>query len=303
MRLSIIIPAYNEERRLPSTLAQLESFFRGRSAAAAGVALAEVIVVDDGSQDGTSAVIRSWNGRLPVRGIRFEQNRGKGAAARAGMLAACGDCCLLYDADAATPPAEIAMLAATMSQRQSDVVIGSRVLGARENLVSMQWHRRLIGRIYTAVCSALVPGIEDMACGAKLFTRESARDLFSRQKIDRFAFDIEVLSLAQRLGYSVIEMPVRWEAIAGSKVNLVWDSLQMLWCVLKLYGGHMGLRNLGGPARLAAGQGLTAERTPALAGSHHSPRLAIFRAEPENDALDADGSPQRRIDRPSSRAA
>jgi dolichyl-phosphate beta-glucosyltransferase len=251
MRLSIIIPAYNEERRLPSTLAQLESFFFGRNVAAAKVVLTEVIVVDDGSSDGTSEVSQSWNGRLPVHGIRLTRNQGKGAAARTGMLAASGDCCLLYDADAATPPTEIAMLARTMHQRQADVVIGSRVLGARENLVSMQWHRRLIGRIYKTVCTALVPGIEDMACGAKLFTREAAHDLFSRQKIDRFAFDIEVLSLAQRLGYSVVEMPVRWEAVPGSKVNLVFDSLNMLWCVLKLYGGHMVLRDLGGPARIA----------------------------------------------------
>jgi len=263
MRLSIIIPAYNEEQRLPSTLAQLESFFCGR-AAAAKVALAEVIVVDDGSRDGTSEVSRSWNGRLPVRGIRLEQNQGKGAAARTGMLAASGDCCLLYDADAATPPAEIAMLIRTMQQRQADIVIGSRVLGARENLVSMQWHRRLIGRIYKTVCTALVPGIEDMACGAKLFTREAARDLFSRQKIDRFAFDIEVLSLAQRLGYSVVEMPVRWDAVPGSKVNLVFDSLNMLWCVLKLYAGHMVLRNLGGPAHIRVGHNVDAEVSPEI---------------------------------------
>ena len=132
----------------------------------------EVIVVDDGSRDGTSEVARSWNGPLPVQGIRLQRNQGKGAAARAGMLAARGDCCLLYDADAATPPAEILNLAATMRQRQADMVIGSRVMGARENLVSMQWHRRMIGRIYKSICTALVPGIEDMACGAKLFTRD-----------------------------------------------------------------------------------------------------------------------------------
>jgi dolichyl-phosphate beta-glucosyltransferase len=290
MRISIIIPAYNEELRVPSTLAQLESFFCGRFAVAAKVALAEVIIVDDGSRDGTSAVCRSWNGRLPVQVIRFEGNQGKGAAARAGMLAARGDCCLLYDADAATPPAEIAMLAATMRQRQADVVIGSRVMGARENLVSMPWHRQLIGRIYRAVCAALVPGIEDMACGAKLFTREAARDLFSRQKINRFAFDIEVLSLAQRLGYSVVEMPVRWEAIPGSKVNLVWDSLNMLWCVLKLYGGHMVLRNLGG-------------RSAVLAGPDDPRRLAIYRPEADVRDAAADVSPDISIDRRSSRAA
>ena len=245
MRLSIIIPAYNEEQRLPSTLAQLEAFFARQVAVEDELTLSEVIVVNDGSRDDTSEVVRSWNGDLPVCGICLEQNRGKGAAARAGMLAARGDCCLLYDADAATPPAEILKLAATMRQQQADVVIGSRALGARENMVSMSWYRRLIGRTYFALCTALVPGIQDMACGAKLFTRAAARDLFSRQNIDRFAFDIEVLSLAQRLGYRLVEMPVRWEAIPGSKVNLVWDSFNMLWCVVKLYVRHMMLGDLG----------------------------------------------------------
>jgi len=141
-------------------------------------------------------------------------------------------------------------------------------------MVSMRWHRRLIGRTYFALCTALVPGIQDMACGAKLFTREAARDLFSRQKIDRFAFDIEVLSLAQRLGYAVVEMPVRWEAIPGSKVNLVWDSFNMLWCVLKLYGRHMVLRDLGGPARRETGRGTPADRPAALAGPHRTQRGA-----------------------------
>ena len=112
-------------------------------------------------------------------------------------------------------------------------------------MVRMQWHRRIIGTVYRKLCSALIPGVADAACGAKLFTRTAAQDLFSRQQIDRFAFDIEVLSLALRRGYVVFEMPVRWEAIPGSKVNLVWDSLNMLWCVLKLYGRHMLLRDLG----------------------------------------------------------
>ncbi len=161
------------------------------------------------------------------------------------MLAARGDCCLLYDADAATPVMEIAKLAAVLRERGADIVIGSRVLGRQENMVRMQWHRRIIGTVYRKLCSALIPGVADAACGAKLFTRTAAQDLFSRQQIDRFAFDIEVLSLALRRGYVVFEMPVRWEAIPGSKVNLVWDSLNMLWCVLKLYGRHMLLRDLG----------------------------------------------------------
>ncbi len=246
MRLSIIIPAFNEAERLPATLAQLERFFSAGASVRDELTVAEVIVVDDGSRDETLAVVRQWQGSLPVRGLRFDENRGKGAAVRAGMLAAEGDCCLFYDADAATPPAEIVKLTRALSGQQADVVIGSRVLGVRENRVSMRWHRRLIGRIYHALCSALVPGIADAACGAKLFTRAAASDVFTRQKIERFAFDIEVLSLAQRLGYKVVEIPVDWTAIPGSKVSLVWDSLNMTWCVLKLYVRHLLRNDLGG---------------------------------------------------------
>ncbi len=243
MQLSIIIPAYNEVQRLPRTLSLLEEFFpHGR--ADDGLRLYEVIVADDGSRDGTPAIVRAWRGTLPLRLLRLEKNRGKGAASRAGMLGAAGDCCLLYDADAATPPAEIPNLVRQIRDG-ADVVIGSRVRGRRQNLVSMQWHRRLIGSVYHGLCSALIPGIDDAACGAKLFTREAAHDLFSRQRIDRFAFDIEVLSLAMRRGYTICELPVHWEAIPGSKVNLIRDSLNMSWSVLGLYVRHMLLRDLG----------------------------------------------------------
>jgi dolichyl-phosphate beta-glucosyltransferase len=241
MQLSIIIPAYNEEQRLPRTLGLLETFFRDGTG---DLRLHEIIVVDDGSRDGTSAVVRARQSAVHLRLLRLERNRGKGAASRAGMLAADGDCLLIYDADAATPVSEIPRLVEQL-WAGADVVIGSRVRGRKQNLVSMQWHRRLIGSVYHALCSALIPGIDDAACGAKLFTRDAARDLFSRQRIDRFAFDIEVLSLAMRRGYKICELPVRWEAIPGSKVNLVRDSLNMSWSVLGLYVRHMLLRDLG----------------------------------------------------------
>jgi dolichyl-phosphate beta-glucosyltransferase len=242
MKLSIVIPAYNEQDRLPETLSRLESFFCGGERAELHVH--EVIVVDDGSTDATSAVVSSWPGTLPLRLIRFEKNRGKGAAAKAGMVAADGDCCLLYDADAATPTSEIPKLVEQLRRHGADLVIGSRVRGRQENLVTMQRHRRWIGSIYHWLCSALIPGIDDAACGAKLFTRDAARDLFSRQRIDRFAFDIEILSLAMRLGYTIRETPVRWTAVPGSKVSLVRDSVNMSWCVLKLYARHLLLRDL-----------------------------------------------------------
>ena len=108
----------------------------------------------------------------------------------------------------------------------------------------MQRHRRWIGSVYHWLCSALIPGIDDAACGAKLFTRDAAQDLFSRQRIHRFAFDIEILSLAMRRGYTISEIPVRWQAVPGSKVSLAWDSINMSWCVLKLYIRHLLLGDL-----------------------------------------------------------
>jgi dolichyl-phosphate beta-glucosyltransferase len=253
MQLSIVIPAYNEQDRLPRTLSLLESFFCG--GARCNVRLKEVIVVDDGSADATSAIASAWPGHLPLKVIRFEKNRGKGAAAKAGMLVAGGDCCLLYDADAATPVEEIPKLVEHMRRNGADVVIGSRVRGRQQNLVSMQPHRRWIGSVYHWLCSALIPGIDDAACGAKLFTREAARDLFSRQRIDRFAFDIEILSLAMRRGYTIHEVPVRWTAVPGSKVSLAWDSINMSWCVLKLYVRHLLLGDLNDQAAPAVEPG------------------------------------------------
>jgi dolichyl-phosphate beta-glucosyltransferase len=229
--------------------------------------LKEIIIVDDGSSDATASVAGARHARIPTELIRFEQNRGKGAAARAGMLAATGDCCLLYDADAATPPGEIPKLAQRIRLHGADVVIGSRVRGQEDGSVSMQSHRRLIGRAYHMLSSALIPGIDDAACGAKLFTRQAAQDLFSRQRIERFAFDIEILSLALRLGYQVYEMPIRWEAIPGSKVSLVRDSLNMSWCVMKLYVRHLLLRDLGvGPVTVTEPR----ETIPLTVADHES---------------------------------
>ena len=133
MQLSIVIPAYNEQDRLPRTLSLLESFFCGR--AQGNLHLKEVIVVDDGSADATSTVVKAWPGPLPLRLIRFEKNRGKGAAAKAGMLAASGDCCLLYDADAATPVGEIPKLVEQM-RRKAPTWSSAHASGADSRILS-----------------------------------------------------------------------------------------------------------------------------------------------------------------------
>lgn len=230
MTISLVIPAYNETPRLPQTLSAVQGFF---SAKHPDMALREVIVVDDGSTDGTADMAESWKDRLPMSVIRLDRNRGKGAAVRTGMLAATSDVILMYDADGATPISEVSALLTAMQKEKADIAIGSRV--DRVNDVSMQGYRRFIGRTYHALCSRLHPGIRDAACGCKLFTRDAAKDLFSRQRIDRFAFDIEVLSLALQRGYRVAQVPVRWTAVEKSKVRIWRDGPQMFWCILRLY--------------------------------------------------------------------
>jgi dolichyl-phosphate beta-glucosyltransferase len=232
MRLSIVIPAYNEQPRLPHTLDLLQRFFA--SPASAGLTLHEVIVADDGSADATAEIARSYAPALPMRVVRLPQNRGKGAASRAGMLMAEGEYALLYDADAATPIEEIVKFKKVVDEQGVPIVIGSR-LGEEGVKVEMTLRRRLIGRAYHALCAPLVPGLRDTACGCKLFRIDVARKLFSLQTIDRFAFDVEVLSIAHALRYPVAEVPVRWHAVPESKVHVVRDSIQMFFCVCGLY--------------------------------------------------------------------
>jgi dolichyl-phosphate beta-glucosyltransferase len=228
--LSIVIPAFNEVARLPQTLAAIAGFFTSNRAEPR---LAEVIVVDDGSSDGTADLAQSWDDRLPVRVIRLGENQGKGAAVRRGMLEARGDLLLMYDADGATPISEVPRLWDALQENGAHVAIGSRV--DPRTSVSMSLHRRLIGRLYHGLCARLHPGIRDAACGCKLFTADAARLIFSNQRIDRFAFDVEILSFALRRGLSIVEVPVQWSAIEKSKVRLLRDGAQMLWSILMLY--------------------------------------------------------------------
>lgn len=198
------------------------------------IELTEVIVADDGSTDRTASIAEGFTTSLPVRVTRLEKNRGKGAAVRAGMQGITGDFGLFYDADGATPITEVPKLFQALREANTDIAIGSRVLGGR-GLVTMVWHRRLIGRAYHALCQTLVPGIHDTACGCKLFKRDVAEILFRLQKIDRFAFDVEVLALALRRKYTIVEVPLAWAAIPESKVRILRDGFQMFWCLIRLY--------------------------------------------------------------------
>jgi dolichyl-phosphate beta-glucosyltransferase len=230
--LSIVIPAYNEQDRLGTTLGSIAAAWQG---AMKDLLLSQVIVSDDGSNDSTVAIAEGWKTQLPMHIVRLPHNKGKGAAVRAGMQQVTGDLALIYDADGAAPITEVNKLFAEMKTRKADIAIGSRVLEEGRSLVTMHWHRRVIGRVYHFLGSALVPGIQDTACGCKLFKADVAKKLFSLQRINRFAFDIEVLALALRLRYKIVEVPLAWTAVPESKVRIVRDGIEMFWCLVNLY--------------------------------------------------------------------
>jgi len=223
LEYSVVVPAFDEESRIERTLLEMVEYFRGRKTAA------EIVVVDDGSQDGTSGVVAQVSRRCPeVRLIRLAQNHGKGYAVRTGMVNARGARVLLADADGATPIAELARLEAALTAGAA-IAVGSRVVppGATVS-VRRRWYRHVMGRTFHFLVQSLtVRDVKDTQCGFKLFRSSVAHDLFSRMRMSGFSFDVEVLLMAQRRGYRIAEVPVNWTHQPGSKVRVVRDSLRM----------------------------------------------------------------------------
>lgn len=221
-QISVVIPAYNEETRLEPTIREACNYFRTQAVPA------EIIVVDDGSKDGTSALVRRLMAEFAeLRLIRLAANRGKGYAVRSGVLNAEGRYVLFADADGSTPMAEIERLQKALDSGAL-VAIGSRALAAAGVAVRARFHRRLIGRTFHALVRTLtVSGIADTQCGFKMFPIDVARDLFSRMRMNGFSFDVELLLMAQRRNYRIAEVPINWTHRAGSRVSLVFDPLRM----------------------------------------------------------------------------
>lgn len=245
VELSVVIPAYNEEFRLPPTLIDILDFLARRGTGF------EVIVVDDGSSDGTSEVTRKFQKlSAHVRLISLKKNSGKGAAVRAGMLEAVGSRILFADADGSTPIKELDRLEDAIS-RGSDVAIGSRAMSSQDTVVRTRWYRRCIGRVFNFLVTYIARlHFADTQCGFKLFTKDAAKFLFLNQKADGYSFDVEVLLIAKRAKMKVAEIPVNWTNVPGSKVNLVVDSFRMLIDVIKFRITHRGItgESFGNPA-------------------------------------------------------
>lgn len=224
LELSVVIPAYNEEKRLQTTLLSTVEYLRSRSDSF------EIIVVDDGSVDQTSQVVREFKqaGYPEVHLLVNPRNRGKGYSVKFGVLNSRGMRVLYADADGATPIVEFERLERAFDLG-ADIAIGSRALASRETSVTTVWYRKAMGRVFNGIVNIVaVPDVADTQCGFKLFSHDAARYLFSRQSAERFSFDVELLFLAWKAGFKVIEVPVNWTNVPGSKVNLVTDSASML---------------------------------------------------------------------------
>lgn len=226
--ISIVIPAYNEESRLPATLQCILEFLHRKD-----MGPAEILVVDDGSRDGTVAAA----GGLPsVRVLRNPGNRGKGYAVRHGMLAADGEWTLFTDADLSTPIEELEKLWRVARESGADVVIGSRAMDRSLIGIHQSFLRESTGKLFNLMMR-WITGLpfHDTQCGFKLFRTKAAHAIFKRQRLDGFGFDVEVLFIARILGFRAMEVPVRWNNSAGTKVSLFGglqafiDPLRVRW--------------------------------------------------------------------------
>lgn len=227
--LSIIVPTFNEQRRIEGTVRAIHACVPSLCAAH------EILVADDGSVDATSQIVtRLMAEGLPVRLLTDQTNRGKGSAVRRGVAASTGDLVLMTDADLSTPIQELDRFLNSI-RAGADIAIGSRGLPASRIVVHQPRSRELLGRTFNLlVRMAILPGIRDTQCGFKLLRGSVARTLFARSTIDGFAFDAEILAMARRAGYKIAEVPVHWSHMNRSRVRPGRDGLRMLRDLIKI---------------------------------------------------------------------
>ncbi len=228
--ISIIIAAYNEERRIIPSLFKIKEYITKQDLPY------EIIVVDDGSTDKTHIVVRDLTRDVPyLRVISYLPNRGKGYALRQGVLASKGEVVLLTDADLSTPIEELSKLLPLIYNHKYDLAIGSRALALSEIIRKQPWWRQSMGKFFNKLVKTLViEDFKDTQCGFKLFRGDMARNLFKEALIDRFAYDVEILAIAKKKGKRIVEVPITWINSPESKVSPIRDSLQMLFDLLKI---------------------------------------------------------------------
>ena len=241
MLLSLIIPAYNEADRIGPSVEKAYRFFESVDYDA------EIVAVDDGSSDRTVDAIREAFDRKPAgldrittKLIVLGTNAGKGAAVRRGMLEAKGKVRVFTDADFSTPVSELSKIIPLISSGDYDVVIGSRAAEGRMLVKKHQpWYREAMGRFYNILVQLFVfRGIRDTQCGFKGFSDHAAQILFSKQRVNGFSFDVEILYLARRYGYRIREIAVEWYNDERSTVGALTDSAKMFWELLRIRKLH-----------------------------------------------------------------
>jgi dolichyl-phosphate beta-glucosyltransferase len=247
--LTIVLPAFNEARRIGPALDELFAYLDVPTPDGMHPRI-DVLVVDDGSADGTAALVRGRpevdrppDGDEARLGVMVVPHAGKGSAVKAGMLAAEGDLVVFADADMATPPSELPKLVAALES--ADVALGSRIqLDGSDMRASQPRYRRMLGGLFHTLASIWVVGdVKDTQCGFKGFTREAAQDLFARQRVTSIVFDVELIHLARRRGYRIGVVPVRWEDVRGSRMRPgARLALQVAWDLFRIPLLHRSVR-------------------------------------------------------------
>jgi dolichyl-phosphate beta-glucosyltransferase len=248
--VTLVLPAFNEEERLGAALDELYGYL-GHEPEVAG--RLDVLVVDDGSTDGTVDLVRARpetaggeDPRRPALALLSVPHGGKGAAVRAGMLAATGEVIIFADADMATPPDQLPLMLAALDA--ADVAVGSRIQPDGSDMRATQpLYRRLLGKAFHVLASMWVVGpVQDTQCGFKGFSRAAARDLFPRQRIESIVFDVELIYLARRRGYRVVIVPIRWSDRRGSRMQPRPSlALRVAWDLFRIPLIHRGVATVG----------------------------------------------------------
>lgn len=229
-RVSLIFPAYNEEQRIGASLRSAAEFVR-RSGLEA-----DIMVVDDGSRDGTVGVVRQLQEEYAfIRLVRHGQNQGKGFAVRTGVLASDAEFSLFCDVDEAVPIREVTKVLTAATERKADVAIGTRYHRDSVIVKRQPWQRILVSRLGNLLVRALLlPGLKDTQCGFKLFRQQTMRPVLERVTVSGFGFDLEVLAIARSRGLKIIEVPVTWEHGEGSSLRLGRAAVSVLLDLLRI---------------------------------------------------------------------